>query len=180
MQTLERFRLGTSSPEDIVRVQQLLTLACGGYSANDPDTAVQQLWDYDYFSGGSFGRFHVVRTDSANHPILGMAHSAWFSDGMRLNSISVDPGERGHGIGKRMIGTLASVAMRRGLEQIWLYAKPDEQMLSFYQRLGFAALPPSDGRVDPETESRHVPMAAPVNQILRQPIEPLPVDPAVI
>lgn len=178
VQTFERFRLGNGSPDDIVRVRELLALACGGRISVDPDNALKQLWDHDFFGGGRFARFHVVR--ERQNRIIGMTHSAWFRDGMCLNALSIEPSSRGNGVGKRVVTTLADVATKCGIEQIWLYAKPEPKVLQFYQKLGFAALPPTDYRVDPDTESLLVPLAANPVRILEKPIEPLPLTGTIL
>ena len=171
--TLERFRLRTSSAPDLIRAWEILRMVSGGEPAKTPDKASENLWLHDYYNGRQFGRFHVVRTHAATEQIVGLTYSSWFDSGLRLDTISLDPTYRGIGLGARMITTLANVALKRDVEQIWLYATPKPQVLQFYKELGFSALPPTDYRVDSETESRCVPMVADTTLIIEKPIKPL-------
>lgn len=150
-------------------------MACGGRPKETLDVAINKLWVHDFYNGAQFGKFHVVRSDIPNRDIVGIMHTAWFEQGMRLNAVAVDPASRGQGLGKRIIETLADVAVQRSIDEIWLFAKPDGRVLDFYRSLGFTVLPPTDYRVDPETESRCVPMAAHTDKILDRPVDLIPI-----
>ena len=149
-------------------------MASGGYPTKTSDEAVKSLWNFDMFGGGKFGRFHVVRANDDTSSIIGASYSSWFDRKMRLDTIAVDPNYRGNGIGARVIKTLADVAVRRNVEQIWLFANPDENLLQFYKKLGFRESSPSETYIDHSTESRYVPLTANISAITEKPIDPLP------
>ena len=167
-----RIRLVSSNDREITQMCGLLNMACGGRPANKPQDAVRRLQDYNDYNGRSYGRFQAVLEDKPDSNIIGLTHSAWFEDGVALNSIAIGPERRGEGFGARAIVTLAHLATERALEEIWLYAKPQYDLLKFYQKLGFVALPDSDYRVDTNTISTCWPLVAPVARVAGVSMEP--------
>lgn len=171
---LERLRLSGGSSGELVQAWGLLTMACGGRPVEQSQDAVDRLRDYNYYNGNSYGRFHLIREErdqSVN--IAGVTHSAWFDDGVVLNAIAIRPESRSQGLGARAIVTLAEIATKRGLSEMWLYAHPNSALQKFYRKLGFKALPDNDYRVDPATTSPCIPLVARVSRVAEVPLKHL-------
>jgi GNAT superfamily N-acetyltransferase len=61
--------------------------------------------------------------------------------GIWLEDLLVDPGARGHGVGKALLATLARIATERGYGRVeWSVLDWNEPSIRFYQSLGAVAM----------------------------------------
>jgi GNAT superfamily N-acetyltransferase len=61
--------------------------------------------------------------------------------GIWLEDLFVDPGARGHGVGKALLATLARIATERGYGRVeWSVLDWNEPSIRFYQSLGAVAM----------------------------------------
>jgi ribosomal-protein-alanine N-acetyltransferase len=105
-------------------------------------------WASVTYSEPSPALFQQWHADPEVHPFLLFAEGRFYGYGevwedraeaeAELARILVAPGERGRGIGRRLVGLLVQRALDRGFDEIWLRVVPtNAPALACYRRAGF-------------------------------------------
>jgi GNAT superfamily N-acetyltransferase len=145
-----------AAPDDVPEILALIReLADYERAAHEVETTVEQLTALLFGgvagvaattpSGAPAAYAHVVEhADPARGTALG-GFALWFlntstwtgTHGVYLEDLYVRPELRGHGYGKRLLGTLAQVCVERGYRRLeWWVLDWNEPALGFYRSIG--------------------------------------------
>ena len=139
----EGFEIRMALPQDVPAIHQLIR-ELAEYE-REPDSVVSTVADLEiaFFRDNPAAYCHVALVDGH---IVGIAiwflnFSTWTgSHGIYLEDLYVRPAQRGLGIGKELLATLARTCVSQGYQRLeWAVLDWNEPALGFYRALGAKA-----------------------------------------